>query len=176
MKALTVRLQIHVQKLHQLSQHLPSHSHHNKGKKIQLPDSLLLQASNTMTQMLKLTEQKSTDKDSIETCGKLIVSEIRDIWNASNEYLFREAKRKIQQILSDARETTDSTPLKFSQPSTQLSETSDSNQWDEVKSPQPVSLDQQSLNENVILRDKSCDVIRSALQNAAVTEDYQYEF
>jgi hypothetical protein len=34
--------------------------------------------------------------------------------------------------------------------STQLSDLLDSSQWDEVKSPQPVSLDGQSLNENVI--------------------------
>jgi hypothetical protein len=89
--------------------------------------------------------------------------------------MVREAKRKIQ-VLMDAWATIHSTSSKFSRPRTQLIETSDPSQWREVKCPQPVSLDEESLNENVILSDKSCDVTRSALQNADVTEGYQYEF
>jgi hypothetical protein len=53
----------------------------------------------------------------------------------------------------------------------------DSCQWDEVKSSLPLSLDEQSSNENVILSDISCDVITNTLQNANVTaEDYQQDF
>lgn len=68
----------------------------------------------------------------------------------------------------DAWDTTDSTA---SCPSTQFSDTSDSSQWDNVKSPEQVSLDEQSFNENVILNDKASDVIRNALQNVNVTEE-----
>jgi hypothetical protein len=49
----------------------------------------------------------------------------------------------------------------------------DSSQRDEVKSSLLLSLDEQSSNENVILSDKSCDVITNALQNTnATAEDY----
>jgi hypothetical protein len=59
-------------------------------------------------------------------------------------------------------------------PSTQLWEMRDSSQLDEVKSSLPHSLNEQSSNENVILSDKSCNVISNTLQNAnATTEDYQ---
>jgi hypothetical protein len=51
---------------------------------------------------------------------------------------------------------------------------SDSSQWDDVKSSLPLSFNEWSSNENVILSDKSCDVITNALQNANVTAvDYQ---
>jgi len=50
----------------------------------------------------------------------------------------------------------------------------DSSQWDEVKSSLPLYLDKQSSNKNVILSDKSCDVVTNALHNANVTaEHYQ---
>ena len=71
----------------------------------------------------------------------------------------------------DAWDTTDLTSSKSSQPHAQLSDTSDSSQWDEVKSHQPVSLEEQSFNENVILNENSCNVKRIALQNANMTEE-----
>jgi len=50
----------------------------------------------------------------------------------------------------------------------------DSSQWDEVKSSLPLSFEERLSNENVVLSDKSRDVITNALQNANVTAvDYQ---
>jgi len=77
----------------------------------------------------------------------------------------------------DAFDTTDSTSSKSSQLLASLSDSSDSSQWDEIKSHQPVSLDEQSFNENVIFNENSCDVKRIALQNANVMEkDYNMSY
>jgi hypothetical protein len=46
------------------------------------------------------------------------------------------------------------TSLKSKQTHTQLSDKSDSSHWDGIKGHQPVSLDEQSFNENVILKEK----------------------
>jgi len=125
-----------------------------------------------MTHMSKLAKRKRTEKEnSTETFEKFSVSEVHYIQNESNDYVFKKQKRKIQHSLMDAWDTTDSTSSKSSQPHAPLSDSSDSSQWDEVKSHQPVSLDEQSFNENVILNGNSCDVKRIALQNANVTEE-----
>ena len=122
--------------------------------------------------MSKLAKQKWTEKrDSTESFGKFNVSELHDIQYQSNDYVLRKAKRKIQHSLMDAWDKTDSTSLKSSQTHAQLSDTYDSSQWDEVKSCQPVSLDERSFNENVILNENSCDAIRIALQNKNLTEE-----
>jgi hypothetical protein len=73
--------------------------------------------------------------------------------------------------LTDVWDTTYSTSSKSSQPHAPLSDSSDSSQWVEVKSHQPISLDEQSFNENVILNGNSRDIKRIALQNANVTEE-----
>jgi hypothetical protein len=54
---------------------------------------------------------------------------------------------------------------------TQLREVPSSSKWDEVKSSLPLSLKVQSSNKNVILSDKSSDVITNALQNTNVTAE-----
>jgi hypothetical protein len=122
--------------------------------------------------MSKLAKHKRSEKeDSTETFGKFSVSELHYLQNASNDYVFKKQKRKIRHGLMDAWDTTDSTSSKSSQPHAPLSDSSDSSQWDEVKSHQPISLDEQSFNENVILNGSSRDVKRIALQNAT-EEDY----
>jgi len=89
----------------------------------------------------------------------------------------KKQKREIQHSFMDAWDTKVSTSLKSSQPHAPLSDSSDSSQWDEVKSHQPVSLDEQSFNENVIFNKNSSDVKRIALQNANVTEeDYNMSY
>jgi len=48
-----------------------------------------------MTHMSKLAKHKRTEReDSTETFGKFNVSEIHDIQNASNDYVFKRAKKK----------------------------------------------------------------------------------
>ena len=103
-----------------------------------------------MAQMSKLAKWKSEKEDSIETFGKFVASQLHDILIASNDYVCRRAKRKIQQVLMDAWDAVDLTSSRSSWPSTQLLDTLDSSHWDEIKSLQPVSLVEQSFSENVI--------------------------
>jgi len=71
----------------------------------------------------------------------------------------------------DAWDTINLTSSKSSQPHAPHSDSSDSSQWDEVKSHQPVSLDEESFNKKVILNEYSCDVKRIALHNGNVAEE-----
>lgn len=93
MKPLNVGLQLQTQELlHQLSQYLPSQKDQNTEKEYSIL-WLLPQASHTMTQMSKLAKQKSTETEyTIETLGKLIISELCDTQNASNDCVRIEAK------------------------------------------------------------------------------------
>jgi hypothetical protein len=59
-----------------------------------------------MTQMSKLAKQKSTETEyTIETLGKLIISELCDTQNASNDCVCIEAKEETQ-VLMNAQDMT----------------------------------------------------------------------
>ncbi|XP_063218021.1 uncharacterized protein LOC134528377 [Bacillus rossius redtenbacheri] len=102
------------------SQRTPSTSHmkHVAKKKRKLDsdsyDSLLSQASHTMKEMAKLAVQKpegSINVDECEAFGNFVISELRAIKEASNDYTFRMAKRKIQHAVMEIWDTIDDQSL-----------------------------------------------------------------
>jgi hypothetical protein len=86
-----VGLQLQIRKLlHQL----PGQRDQNREKEYSTLRLLLL-TSRTITKMLKLAKQKSTEKEySIKTSGKFVFSELHDTQNASNDFMCTEAKTK----------------------------------------------------------------------------------
>ena len=81
----------------------------NKKRKLNNIDSLLNEATKTMTEMSNLARSKpKTSGDAIETFAAFVANELRDIRAAGNDYLFRQTKRKIQQVLFDAMDVIDS--------------------------------------------------------------------
>lgn len=101
-------------------------------------------------QIWQNTSKIRKKEDSIETFGKFVAAQLCDILIASKDYVFRRARRKIQQVLMDAGDAVDLTSSKSSLPSTQLLDTLDLSHQDEVKSLHPVSLVEQSFSKNVI--------------------------
>lgn len=132
-------------------------------------DSLLLQATKTMTEMSKLAKDKHPTQgheDELDTFGKFIVNELRGMQNAStnSSIVIRQAKRKIQQILMDTWDIIDS---QSTLPSGPPSNTSHASQWSvAIESPiLDTQREDSSVNFTTI---PPFDVISSALNSADV--------
>lgn len=73
-------------------------------------DSLLREATSTMTEMSKLAAlPKIVQNDDEDIFGKFVSSELKNIRKASHDRFVRQTKRKIQGILMSAWDTIDST-------------------------------------------------------------------
>ena len=120
MKSQTVGLQVQMQKLQQLSQCGPIHTGQNGETRILHPMIIIAgfkyNGTNVRTGKMKIRKQE----DSIETFGKFVAAELCDILIASREYVFRRARRKVQEVLMDAGDAVDLTSSKSSWPITQL--------------------------------------------------------
>jgi len=110
MKSQTVGLQVQMQKLHQLSQCGPIHRDQNGETRILHPMIIIADfkysSTNVRTTKIKIKKKE----DSIENFGKFVAAQLCDILIASKDYVFRRARRKIQQVLMDAGDALYLTP------------------------------------------------------------------
>ena len=98
-----------MQKLHQLSQCGPLHRDQNGETRILLSMMIIIagfkyNGTNVRTGKMKIRRKEY----SIGTFGKFVAAQLCDILIASKDYVFRRARRKIQQVLMDAVDLTSS--------------------------------------------------------------------
>lgn len=106
-----------------------------KKKSSDTYDALIVKASNAMTELSKIVKDKPAVKE-LDSFGQFIVTELRAISDASDDYIVRQAKRKIQNVLMETWDLIDQPTMP---PSPASFQGSSRNEWLETPQSGPLS-------------------------------------
>lgn len=144
-----------------------------KKKSSDTYDALIVKASNAMTELTNIVKDKPAVKelDALDSFGQFIVTELRGIKDASNDYIVRQAKRKIQRVLMETWDQIDQPTMP---PSPASFQDSSRNEWLETQQSRPLSNNSSTNSTSYQPYDNNVtDLVHNALFLANITSsDY----